>query len=88
VSLPGCHADANDVLELLSMCKKPKYGNRLLMSFSAKEGEYPRKDIRILADLPGLSDLQRPTRENIVSHCIAPIFQATYLFLFLFLFAD
>ncbi|KAG8762349.1 hypothetical protein FRC11_009737 [Ceratobasidium sp. 423] len=47
--LAGCHADANDVLDLLR-----------------KNGEYPQRDIRILADVPGLPDNQRPTRENII----------------------
>jgi hypothetical protein len=84
MSLPGCHADANDVLELLSMCKKPKYDNRRLIYFSANEGRYHHegtyhhKDIRILADVQGLPDSQRPTRKNIVSNCIALKFQATY----------
>ncbi|KAH7333542.1 caspase domain-containing protein [Rhizoctonia solani] len=47
--LAGCHADVNDVLDLLR-----------------KNGEYPQCDIRVLADVPGLPDSQRPTRENII----------------------
>ncbi|QRV99538.1 ICE-like protease (caspase) p20 domain protein [Ceratobasidium sp. AG-Ba] len=46
--LPGCHADANDIRELLM-----------------EKGGYNQKDIRILADVPGLPDSQRPTRDNI-----------------------
>ncbi|CAE6449499.1 unnamed protein product [Rhizoctonia solani] len=49
MNLAGCHADANDVLDLLR-----------------KNGGYPQRDIRILADIPGLPDTQRPTRENIL----------------------
>ncbi|KAG8791164.1 Ca(2+)-dependent cysteine protease, partial [Ceratobasidium sp. 428] len=49
MNLPGCHADANDMRELL-----------------AEKGGYSQKDIRILADVPGLPDSQRPTRDNII----------------------
>ncbi|CAE6399128.1 unnamed protein product [Rhizoctonia solani] len=47
--LAGCHADANDILDLL------------------RNGEYTNRDIRVLADVPGLPDSQRPTRENIIN---------------------
>ncbi|KAG9086072.1 cytochrome c oxidase subunit 1, partial [Ceratobasidium sp. UAMH 11750] len=49
MNLPGCHADANDMRELLM-----------------EKGGYSQKDIRILADVPGLPDSQRPTRDNII----------------------
>ncbi|CEL56691.1 Metacaspase-1 OS=Sclerotinia sclerotiorum (strain ATCC 18683 / 1980 / Ss-1) GN=casA PE=3 SV=1 [Rhizoctonia solani AG-1 IB] len=48
--LAGCHADANDVLDLLRI-----------------NGEYNSRDVRVLADVPGLPDSQRPTRENIIN---------------------
>ncbi|KAG9094910.1 cytochrome c oxidase subunit 1 [Ceratobasidium sp. 370] len=49
MNLSGCHADANDMRELLM-----------------EKGEYSQKDIRMLADVPGLPDSQWPTRENII----------------------
>ncbi|CAE6398701.1 unnamed protein product [Rhizoctonia solani] len=37
-----------------------------ILDLLRKSGDYSHCDIRVLADVPGLSDNQRPTRENIV----------------------